>query len=745
MLEALRQEAINHYSTNQQEYFKDKSYTHPIERIIEKYEAAHPEIDSYSMKAAIYEIIAENFQPIIFDHSPFYFASDLLPGIMDGRPDYTPGGWLHRRNRHLFRDANPEDYDRFFLYQKHGLFFCCGPYVDKMHFCYPIPNVVKKGLKNILLEAEEALKKAETAEEESFLRSMIHGLQAVRKVSQKFVDAAKARKAQLQDPECIRNMDELIASAERTPWEPAEHFFDGLNTIWFCRDILGAMDGIGNSSLGRPDYLLWDLYQKDLASGYITKEKAYDLIAQFILLGDCHYNKDITVAGGADHEIEMGIVLGGCDSDGNELYNELTDFFLQAHRELKAIYPKIHCRYSMTSSAAYLNQINQDFLNGRSVTSLNNDDAIIPALVANGQTIQDARGYVNTGCWSVISEGKESCAGANYFYMVRILEKMVYGMEDELKNGGLQMDSLDDAQSFDEVYQCISDNLCRLLRWRCETISKYGHLATQVNPLSLTSAFMDDCIQNRKDFYAGGSRYNPNTLDPAGFANIIDALLAIKQLCFEKAIISLPEFLDIVRSNWENQELLLHQVHNCSHFGDQTEESMELAHRLHHDMLRSLQDLPNERGGKYSLNYIVYREFLLSAAGIRATPDGRKDGDLYALGLGPSRYHAADPLTAVIQTAGAFDPSSYLTSSLDVQLPSGHMSADLLIAIERAMAQANLKHIQMNCVSIEDLRDAQIHPENHQDLVVRICGFSAKFVALSPQFQEEFISRALLN
>lgn len=745
MLEELRKEAMAHYSTSQMSYYTDPDYHHPIERLLDAYGTEHPDLDSYSLKAASYEIIAENFQPVLFDHSPYYFATDLLPGLADGRPDRTPGGWLFRRNQHMFRDDDPGEFDRFFLWQRHGLYFCCGPYVDKMHFCYPIPSVVKKGVRKTMEEAEEELKKSETEEEISFLSAMIRGLKAIRRVSERFAEAAAERKKQLTDPTLIRNMDRLIESASRTPWEPARHFFDGLNTIWFCRDVLGAMDGIGNSSLSRPDWLLWDLYQNDLSSGYITKEEAYDLITQFILLGDCHYDKDVSVVGGADHEIEMGIVLGGCDAEGKEVYNELTDLFLQAHRELKAIYPKLHCRFSAHSSDAYLEQINRDFLLGRSVTSLNNDDSIISALTANGQTLEDARGYVNTGCWSAISEGKESCAGANYFYMPKILEQMIYGLEDGLKDTGLRMDALDDATDFETVYQRLSGNLTRLLRWRCEAITRHGPLAVKINPLTMTSAFMEDCIMKRKDFYAGGSRYNPNTIDPAGLANIVDALLAIRQVCFEEKIISLPEYLKIVRNNWKGQELLLQKVRSCPHFGDQQEESQTIALRLHNDMLKALEDLPNERGGKYSLNYIVYREFLLNGAHIKATPDGRRDGELYALGLGPSRYHAADPLPAVLQTAGSFDPSSYLTASLDVQLPVGNLTQEALISIERAMARCNLKHIQMNCVSLEDLRDAQVHPEAHQDLVVRICGFSAKFVALSRQFQNEFISRSILQ
>lgn len=115
-------------------------------------------------------------------------------------------------------------------------------------------------------------------------------------------------------------------SARRVPWNRPEHFYEGLNTLWFCCDVMGVVDALGNSSLSRPDYLLYGLYRNDIDSGFMTEEEAYDLVRRFIVLGDSHYDKDVTVVKGADHELEMGVVLGGCDEQGSEVYNDIYMF-----------------------------------------------------------------------------------------------------------------------------------------------------------------------------------------------------------------------------------------------------------------------------------------------------------------------------------------------------------------------------------------------------------------------------------
>jgi len=288
----------------------------------------------------------------------------------------------------------------------------------------------------------------------------------------------------------------------------------------------------------------------------------------------------------------------------------------------------------------------------------------------------------------------------------------------------------------------VSDNIIKAVREMCETKGRNGVVWPKANPSPFFSACMSDCLEKRQDYTAGGGRYNPHALPMFGFANIIDSLLVIRKLCFETKRHSLAELLTAVRANWHGYDPLWAEVLTLPHFGDNTPESNALAQRFHDDLYAQTRDLVNERGGAFDLGYWVYREFRFWGEKMKATPDGRHDGDLLAQSLNPSRLRRISEVTSTINSVAALDLTKCSGNSLvNILLPVNGVSLQLLDQFERAFANSKLQMLQLNCVSREELLDARNHPEKHQDLIVRVCGFSAKFVALSPEWQEEFISR----
>jgi formate C-acetyltransferase len=337
----------------------------------------------------------------------------------------------------------------------------------------------------------------------------------------------------------------------------------------------------------------------------------------------------------------------------------------------------------------------------------------------------------------------ESRPGGNYFHLITILDLSTHGAGEEYEKIGVHIDPFEGSDSFEELYRRFLGNVIRPLRQRCSMIGKYGKLAPRVNPLPLFSASMAGCIENRRDYSAGGGKYNSNEFDPAEFANAVDGLLAIKTLCFDTQQVKLNELLSAVRNNWEGQELLLKKVKKCPHFGDDTPESIALSRRLFNDIYENTRDIENERGGKFYMDFYVYREFRLDAEKTRATIDGRRNGDLFAMGICPTRYREDDSLTSMAGSIASLDNEKCINHSVTIQLPAGDLKLPEFTAMLRALAASNLKHIQINCVDIPTLQDARLYPEQHQDLVVRVCGFSAKYVSLSPEWQEEFINRKM--
>src|SRR5699024_8641656 len=157
----------------------------------------------------------------------------------------------------------------------------------------------------------------------------------LKKIAEKFSIAARGRLQQASEPEEIANLKRIADSAAHVPWHAPRSFYEALNTLAFIRTVCGALEGVGYNSFGLPDVDLYPFYTRDVAGGLLTPEEAYDVIRAFLLTWDYHYDHDMKMVGYADHELENTYTLGGCDAEGNPVWNELTAMFLKATREHK--------------------------------------------------------------------------------------------------------------------------------------------------------------------------------------------------------------------------------------------------------------------------------------------------------------------------------------------------------------------------------------------------------------------------
>jgi pyruvate-formate lyase len=743
-IKKLEDELKVYYSSHSHNTLKGGSYRNSICDSMDKYASQHSELSAVQLKAAQYEIIAEEFQPVIFKNSPFYSEMGIKISESDGIPALSAGGWLFSRNAHLFRDVNPNEYDQYMTAGTNGIHLTYGPYVDYDHHCFPYTNVMKNGLGHIYQQAERALKDCVNTTETEFIKCAMRGLLAVKRISEKFAEAADKLKKESCDEVQKRFLGMITKTATEVPWRKPENFYEGLCALWFLHEVSASIEGVGFYIIGHLDRMLGEFYRRDLESGCLTEDEAYDLICRFMIYTDCKFDSSKSVDESFNRQ-ELGetLILGGCDENGKEVCNDITFMILKAHSEHKLIYPKIHCRISKNSKQEYLDIINREFLHGRNVISFLNDDCLIPAQVKAGKHLKDARRYVAGGCWEVILEGHEHSAGANcYFNLARIMDMSIHEHRDVEAETGIVCNKINDAEDFETVYRIVMGNIICSIRQMAAIIGKNGSVWPQVNPAPFFSACLSDCLKNRRDYTAGGGRYNPHGIPLTNFAVLVDSLLAIRKLCFESKHHSLTELLTAVRANWEGCEALRAEALTSPHFGDNTTESNELARGILDEIYDSTRDLKNERGGQFQLALYSYRDVIDWAKITCATPNGRRRGDFLSQGLTPSRLHRSAEITATINSAGALDLTKYPANSvMTVSLPLGGVDLQTLEALERAFAAAEIGMLQLNCVDKAQLLDAQIHPENHKDLIVRLYGYSARFVNLTKEMQEEFISR----
>ena len=714
------------------------------------YAAAHPGYDALDLRRESYRSMKKHFCPFLFSESPFYFEAGVNGGWVMG---IMPAREVNRLCRRFYSEKWLVPEEAFRLQsernrQRYSL--CCGPLVDDMHHIPAFHAILTKGFKGVREETAAALASCPESDPlgRKELETALEGLDAIHEIQLKFAEAAERRIAAGGGSERERKWLVRIAeSARRCPWEPPRTFFEGLNFLWFMREIPSYVDGLASFALGRPDAWLIDLYRKDLASGAITEDEARDLVARWLIHADEHLDTRREIDSYADQEAEMPVTLGGCDADGAPVYNELTRMFLDAHIGCDCVFPKLHVRFGAKSPEEYLAKIGEMVIKGHCVFAMFNDDIAIGNFVGLGIPLERARDYVCCGCWDGNVDSLTDVGAAYYMSPLRVLEAMIHRDPDAERKAQVTIAPMDGAQSFDEVKRRFLGNFMRFFRGTVSAYTRYGRSAAQVFPHPAYSACLDGCLERRRDTTDGGTRFHPSVMTLAFTANVVDSLCAINKVCFRDKAATLAEFLDAVRANWKGprgEELRLRAL-DAPYWGDNSPESNGLMRWLFESVARDLDGLRNEHGSPFVLAAWIYREFLLWGKNTKATPDGRRDGDRLAQGFAPSEYRCKEGASTVINAIGAVPHELLYASNANLTFDKLGMTPTLFAAIFRVFAKKRAHLLQPNCNSVEDLLDAQRHPERHMDLIVKVCGFSARFISLSKRWQDEVIARHRLR
>lgn len=300
---------------------------------------------------------------------------------------------------------------------------------------------------------------------------------------------------------------------------------------------------------------------------------------------------------------------------------------------------------------------------------------------------------------------------------------------------------INDAATFDAFYDQFITNVQNLIQNACKFQVTMALEQKNINPCPLFSATHEGCNENGMDYTAGGAKYNISTICLCGIATLIDSLYAIKTLVFDRREISLSDFSEILLSNWENQEALRHRCMSLPKYGHGIKDVDLLAHRFLGDVNHFVTQIPNERGGKNILSMFSYYLYRTFAPYVRATADGRKDGDYFSQGISPSHLQKSNSSTEIFETIKNVDYSRISGISVLDTLFAPCLDKYRLAAFIKSAGESKCANLQPNLLSPEELMDAKVHPENHKDLIVRVAGLSVYFVNLEEAIQDEIINR----
>ena len=693
--------------------------------LLENAYAENQEKPSYILKSALHEVFAENCRIKLFRHSPFFFEMSTGRGRGTwGGLQSRAGTFLDEKNAvHWLNPYTNEVADD----NRNGYFWGWRPTgID--HHCLGYDKILGEGFLSILEEAEKYL--AETKEERAadFYKAVIRSIRALLRIQERFASEARRLAEHAQDERDRLHYERIAEAAEHVPALPAANFYEALCAIFFSREVISSIEGIGVSTFGHIDRMLYPYYEADIKEGRITREEASELIHMLLAYTDERFTMWTH-----HHETSTTMILGGCDCEGNVVYNEVTRIILEAVREGRYIGTKINCRISSAHPRAYFEDLAAVQLENLPVIVMENDDVIIAARVRQCQAIEDSRLYVSGGCHEVVLQNTEVNTRADsWISLPRILLDTVKNSRAETFDA-FYADYLRDAEAYYD----------RIVRVK----NKYESAWCTYNPLPLYSSTITGSLESGRDVTEGGAKYSSTALSMLGAATVIDSLYSIKTLVYGEKKLTLSELDDVITADFaENESLRQYIINKIPKYGTNSPEADRFAAQFLSDLSKAIDGRINARGGKYLPAFYPHDIFRPLGHNCGATPDGRRAGTPLSRGCSPSEFIGTENPLDVIHSLGAIDFTDYSDSfCAEMTLPymDKAYGTNVLCSIIEAFLEKGGSSLQFNLIDRKLLLEAQKNPEQNRNIVVRVCGYSEVFVFLDSDQQKEVLSRAV--
>lgn len=547
------------------------------------------------------------------------------------------------------------------------------------------------------------LKKRETADD--------YGKKAIDniiKLSDKYLEEAKKQ-----------GREDLVEVLTQVPRYPARNFREALQFFRILHFSLW-LEGNYHNTVGRFDRSMYPYLKADMEKGIYTEETALELLEDFFL----SFNKDSDIYVGVQQgDNGQSMMLGGIDEDGNDVFNLLSELCLKASCNNKMIDPKINLRVSKNTPAKRYTEATKLTKAGLGFPQYSNDDAVIPALEKMGYEHNDAVNYTVAACWEFIIPN----VGAD----IANIGAMSYprAVDIALHN------NLETAKTYEEFFEFVSEEIEKECNNICNNIKDVWFI-----PSPFMNVLMD-C-----DIYNGG-KYNNFGIHGTGIATAADSLAAIKKYVFEEKSISKQELIKAIDNNFKDTPELLHKLRfESPKLGNNDDFVDSIATELLDTFASKLEGKTNCRGGIFRAGTGSAMYYLWHANEIGASADGRREKEPFGTNYSVSLFAKVKGPVSVIasMTKQHFENAMNggpLTLEFHQSIFADDDGIEKVGLLVKNFIDRGGHQLQLNTVNLDKMLDAQKHPENYRQLVVRIWGWSAYFVELDKEYQDHVIAR----
>ncbi len=625
------------------------------------------------------------------------------------------------------------------------------------HLILDYENAIKKGLLAMRNEVQKEIlsNKKLSQDELDFLKSIDITLEGIMIFARRMLEKIEEELNQTTDPDRKKILSEMFENCKNVPRLPAKTFREAIQLFWIIKTTVDLSLPFDVHAPGRLDQIFYPYYINDINEGRITREEARELIEELVLKVMSHNIRPYSNALGdfsQRYEGSEPVTMGGLNRDGEDATNELSYVILEAAARSKAAL-NFAVRVNDNTPEDFLMTLAEIHYNGISSFAVLNDNVNIQALINRGYSTEDARNYALTGCVDMCSPGKIGGIGFSAILLCRTLD-MTLRNGNCMTLGGLIMDvglktgDPDSFESFEDFLDAFNTQSSFVNQKIVDAVEIRDRIFAEHLPSPFISAFMQDCIERKKDVTQGGAIYNfEGILFMNSIANTVDSLYVIKKLIFDQKKITFKELLDAIDNNYRDEYKHIHELilNIEGKWGNGNPECDDLARKVTTRLFEDTYKYKTYKGGKVAPFIISMTSHTYDGRISIATPDGRLAGKPFAASCNPYNVEKHGP-TGVLRSVSALDFEHVCGCAVNIRMhPSGIGETEAArkkwISLLKTYYNLGGAQIQPTVVSTEVLLAAQQNPEEYCDIVVKVGGYSAYFTELGREIQDEIISR----
>lgn len=602
------------------------------------------------------------------------------------------------------------------------------------------------------MDALDWMNDPEASDKMEELKAMDICCDAVITLGERYHEMAVEKAAAETDPKRKAELEQIAKNLEVVPAHKPQTFWQAIQLYWFTHlAVTTELNPWDAFSPGRLDQHLNPYYEADVEAGILDDEHALELLE---CLWVKFYNQPapvkvgITLKESATYTDFANINTGGVTPEGKNGVNNVSYLILDCMDEMKLVQPNSNVTISKKTPQKFLKRACEISRKGWGQPAFYNTEAQITELINAGKSLEDARRGGSSGCVETGAWGNEAYILTGYMNIPKIFQLTLFNGFDEYsgKQLGLQLGYAKDFKNFDELWTAFKKQLKHFVDIKIRGNNVIERLYAEEMPAPCLSVVTNDCISNAKDYNAGGARYNTNYIQGVGIGTVTDCVASVKYNVFDEKNFTMEELIDAMEHDFEGYDYIYSLVHDKTpKYGnddDYADELMREIFDLYHD---TIVGRPNMKGGKYGIDMLPTTCHVYFGDVILATPNGRKAHKPVSEGISPEKSADTNGPTAVIKSCAKMDhlatAGTLLNQKFTPNVVAGEAGLNNMASLVRSYFAMDGHHIQFNVVDRQTLIEAQKHPEDHKDLIVRVAGYSDFFRNLDKPLQDEIIER----